>query len=100
MQDIELVNPGFVICDDCQVVSTNFLPDSKETPVKSYRIVQILNNRNGYCSEVNALVGEEGFYHVGDRVVTTGEGAEIKLRDNPNKYWMFDVNAVVGKVKV
>lgn len=99
MQDIELVNPGFVICDDCRVVSTNFLPESKETPVKSYRIVRILSNRNGCCSDVNVLVAEEGFYHVGDRVVTTSEGARIKLRDNPTEYWMFDINAIVGKVR-
>lgn len=97
MQDLELVSPDFVICDDCKVISTKLMNDSSKE-VKSYRIVRILNNRNGYCDDADAVVAEDGFYHVGDRVVTAGEGAKIKLRDNPTEYWMFDINAIVGKV--
>lgn len=83
MQDIELVNSGFVLCDDCRVVSTAVLMESQEPPVKSYRVVQILDN---------------SVYHVGDRVVTSGEGANIRLKNNPTEYWMFDINAIVGKL--
>ena len=88
MQDLELVSPDFVICDDCRVISSKLMRDSSKV-VKSYRIVRILNNRNGYCNDADA---------VGDRVVTAGEGAKIKLRDNPTEYWMFDINAIIGKV--
>ena len=85
MQDIELVSSGFVICDECRVVSKILMHDSKETPVRSYRISQILGSN---------------LYHVGDRVVMAGEGARIKLRDNPVEYWLFDINAIVGKTEM
>lgn len=85
MQDIGLVSPDFVICDDCRVVSTVLVDGgSKEKLVKSYRIVQIVGN---------------DFYKIGDRIIAAGDGARIKLRDNPAEYWMFDVNAVIGKVE-
>ena len=84
MQDLELVSPDFVICDDCRTISTTMMADSKSKPVRSYRIAQILDN---------------GLYKVGDRVVMSTEGAKIKLRDNPVEYWMFDVKAIIGKVE-
>lgn len=83
MQDLELISKDFVICDECRVISTDVMRDSKKNPVKSYRIAHIIGN---------------DFYKIGDRVIVAGEGARIKLRDNPAEYWMFDVNAVIGKV--
>ena len=84
MQDLELVSPDFVICDDCRTISTTMMADSKSKPVRSYRIVQILDN---------------SLYKAGDRVIMSTEGAKIKLHGNPVEYWMFDVKAIIGKVE-
>lgn len=84
MQDIELVSPGFVVCDEPRAMSTALMANSTSEPMKSYRITQILGN---------------DFYKVGDRVIMAGEGAKMKLRGNPTEYWLFDINAVIGKVE-
>ena len=84
MQDIELVSSGFVVCDEPRAISTALMANSTSEPMKSYRITQILGN---------------DFYKVGDRVIMAGEGAKMKLRGNPTEYWLFDINAVIGKVE-